>query len=243
MSATIPWRSVCWQVLVRERQVDVFRHGEIVEQVIALENHADALAGQVCALLAIERVHRVSPNQYSPSQPSSSRASTFSSDDFPAPERSHHGDKFAFADGEPDAAQHPRLRVSGLVTAFYIFKFDHFLSHSNLNRQHARRAIRFSMPAWVQLGSAARGQRRGQRDHGRSEATLAAKSVSGSKVGYAVKLAAEQPRQERRWKAARPPSQLRQSAPSRAQPAMTTLQRPAPSASRTPISRVRCSVE
>ena len=44
------------QVLVGERQVDVLGDGEVVEEVIALEDHADALAGEVGALLAIERV-------------------------------------------------------------------------------------------------------------------------------------------------------------------------------------------
>jgi len=43
---------------VRERQVDILGNGQIVEQVIALEDHADALAGEVRALFAIERVHR-----------------------------------------------------------------------------------------------------------------------------------------------------------------------------------------
>jgi hypothetical protein len=46
------------QVLVRERQVDVLGDGQVVQQVIALEDHADALAGEVGALLAIELVHR-----------------------------------------------------------------------------------------------------------------------------------------------------------------------------------------
>ena len=74
------------QVFVGERQVDVLGDSEIVKQVIALEDHADALAGKIGALLAVERWAGVSPNQYSPSQPSSSRASTLSSDDFPAPD-------------------------------------------------------------------------------------------------------------------------------------------------------------
>src|SRR5216684_7220889 len=32
-----------WDVFVRERQIDVFQHREIVEQVITLKNHADIL--------------------------------------------------------------------------------------------------------------------------------------------------------------------------------------------------------
>ncbi len=42
-------------VFIRERQVDVLLHGEIVEQVIALEHHADILLGQFSTLLALHR--------------------------------------------------------------------------------------------------------------------------------------------------------------------------------------------
>ena len=42
-------------VLVGEREVDVLLHGQIVEQVIALEDHADVPLGQLGALLAIHR--------------------------------------------------------------------------------------------------------------------------------------------------------------------------------------------
>ena len=53
-----PLALVGGKVLVTQWQIDVFGHGQIVQQVIALEDHADALAGQVGALLAIELVHR-----------------------------------------------------------------------------------------------------------------------------------------------------------------------------------------
>ena len=56
MSATMPCALFGGQVLVGERQVDILGDGEIVEQVIALEDHADALTGEIGALLAIELV-------------------------------------------------------------------------------------------------------------------------------------------------------------------------------------------
>jgi hypothetical protein len=43
----------------------------------------------------------------------------------PSSGRTHHGDEFAFANGESDAAQNPCFRVPGLVTAFHVFQFDH----------------------------------------------------------------------------------------------------------------------
>ena len=75
-----------WDVLVRQRQVDVFLHGQVVEQVIALEDHSDVALGQLGAIFALHQVHGCSRNQYSPAHWSSSRASTFSSDDLPAPD-------------------------------------------------------------------------------------------------------------------------------------------------------------
>src|ERR1700761_721903 len=44
-------------VLVGEGEVDVFRNVEIVEQMIALKNHADVAPGQLCPLLAVHGVN------------------------------------------------------------------------------------------------------------------------------------------------------------------------------------------
>ena len=41
-------------VLVGERQVDVLGDGQVVEQVVALEDHADTASGEVGALFAVE---------------------------------------------------------------------------------------------------------------------------------------------------------------------------------------------
>ncbi len=49
-----------WDVLVGQRQVDVFLHGEVVEQVIALEDHADFALGQLGAVLALHQMDRLS---------------------------------------------------------------------------------------------------------------------------------------------------------------------------------------
>ena len=74
------------KVLVGERQVDILRDSKIVQQVIALEHHADALPREVGALFAVQPVDRGVAEPVLPDQLSSSRASTFSSDDFPAPD-------------------------------------------------------------------------------------------------------------------------------------------------------------
>src|SRR5579859_157417 len=43
-------------IFIRERQIDIFLHSEIVEQVIALEDHADVAFGHLAALLALHGV-------------------------------------------------------------------------------------------------------------------------------------------------------------------------------------------
>ena len=43
-------------VFIRKRQVDVFLNGEVVEQVIALEDHSDILLRQFAPLLAFQLV-------------------------------------------------------------------------------------------------------------------------------------------------------------------------------------------
>ena len=112
-------------VLVGKRQVDVLGDGEVVEQVVALEDHADALSRKVGALLAVQRVSgRLAkpvlalPAIVEQSQNIEQRRLSRS-------RRAHDGEEFAFADGEADAAQHPFLGVAVLVTSFNVLEFDH----------------------------------------------------------------------------------------------------------------------
>ena len=44
------------QVLVGQGEVDVFGYGEVVEEVVSLEDYANFAAGEVGALLAVEGV-------------------------------------------------------------------------------------------------------------------------------------------------------------------------------------------
>ena len=124
------------QVLVGERQVDVLGDGKIVEQVITLEDHADALAGKVGALLAVELVHRRLAEPVLAQPAVVEQREHVQQRRLPCSRWSHDGDEFAFVDGEPDAAQHPGFGVAGLVTAFYVFQFDHF-NYSDLKASDA----------------------------------------------------------------------------------------------------------
>ena len=136
-------------VLVRERKIDVLGDGKIVEQMVALEDHADALAGEVRALLAIERVDRRGSKPVLAEPTVVEQGEHVEKRRLPCPGRTHHGDKFAFTDGEADAAQHPGFSVPGFVTAFYILHFDHGFCYSDLKKPKVGPFIPFSMRAWV----------------------------------------------------------------------------------------------
>ncbi len=53
----MPCRFPGRHILVGKREVDILGDGEVVEQVVALEDHANALSGKVGSLLAVERVN------------------------------------------------------------------------------------------------------------------------------------------------------------------------------------------
>ena len=46
-----------WDVLVRQRKIDVFLHRQVVEQVVTLKDHSDIALGQFGAIFALHRVH------------------------------------------------------------------------------------------------------------------------------------------------------------------------------------------
>jgi hypothetical protein len=73
-------------VAVAQRQVEVLRHRQVVDQVVVLEDEADLVALQRLALFRVERVHGVPSSQYSPSNSESISPSTFNSELLPAPE-------------------------------------------------------------------------------------------------------------------------------------------------------------
>src|SRR5512146_2563628 len=115
------------QVLVGEGEIDILGNCQIVEQVIALKNHADALPGKIGALPAAEAMDRratepvlSTPTVIEKSQHIQQRRLACSG--WP-----HDGDKLALANGEPDLPQHPGFCMACLITAFDVFEFDHGL--------------------------------------------------------------------------------------------------------------------
>src|SRR5580658_6110216 len=106
------------QVLVTEGQVDVLGDGEVVEKVIALEDHADALARQVGALFAVEFVSRGLAEPVLSEPAVVKQRKDVEERGFSRAGGSHYGDEFAFVDSKSDAAQDPGFSVAGFVAAF-----------------------------------------------------------------------------------------------------------------------------
>ena len=209
---------------------------------IALEDHADALAGQVGALLAIELVHRrlaepvlAQPSVVEQGQHIEQRR-------LPCPRRTHDGDKFALANGEPDAAQHPGFGVAGLVTAFNVFQFD----HDNILRSCIGC---MNWPAIYSIRKACMGSTDAARRAGSQLAIMdAASSTSCHSAERRRSPSCPRHRGCCAWRGRqnmrRPgPDQGRRNASARAslRTRLTTLPRLAPSAMRKPISCSRCA--
>ncbi len=73
-------------ILVGEGNFEVFKDGQIVDQVIALEDEADVGLVQLVAFLDVELVDGLIEKMYSPLQAESSMPMMLSSVDFPAPD-------------------------------------------------------------------------------------------------------------------------------------------------------------
>ena len=122
---------------------------------IALEDHADALAGQVGALLAVELVRGRFAEPVFAQPAIVEQGKHIEQRRLPCSRRAHDGDKLAFADGEADAAQHPGFGVAGSVTAFDVFQFDHD-DDSSLKSKFSSYSVRSA-----RIGSTAAARRAG----------------------------------------------------------------------------------
>ena len=103
------WRSDLRHVAVRERQLDVLVHRQVVEQVIALEDEADVRLLQRGTLLLRERVDRLSHEQVLAAPGAVVHAEDVEQRRLAGAGRPHDRDELACLDVERDAAQHEGL--------------------------------------------------------------------------------------------------------------------------------------
>ena len=130
MSATIPSRSAFFDVAIGERQVEIFGDGEIVEQVILLENEADIFFVQLDAVAIIELVDRVIEQVVFAFPRAVEHADDAHQRGLARARWSHDRDEVAFRDVQVDAAQHPGLPRARFVNFSTFVSLDQVASRS-----------------------------------------------------------------------------------------------------------------
>src|SRR5262245_53942136 len=107
-------------VLVREWKIDVLLHGEIVEQVVALKNHADIALSELGAFLAFHVVHGGIAEPIFDGPTVVEERENVQQRGLDRSRRPHHGDELALANFQVDTAEHPELSGGRFVAAFEI---------------------------------------------------------------------------------------------------------------------------
>src|SRR5258708_31738996 len=113
-------------VFIGERDFEIFEDGEIVDQVIALENEADVGLVQLVAFLDIEFVDRLIVKVVFAAPRAVEHADDAEQSGFSRAGRAHEGDEFALLNVQRDAAQHKKLAAASL---------ENFLEISQLNQR------------------------------------------------------------------------------------------------------------
>src|SRR6476660_1194093 len=94
-----------WDVFIGEREIDVFLHGEIVKQVIALKNHSDVSFGEFGALFALHAVYGGIAEPIFTAPAVVEESEDVEERGLPCSGRSHNRDELALADFQVDTAQ------------------------------------------------------------------------------------------------------------------------------------------
>src|ERR1051326_6286526 len=115
-------------IFVGKGQVDVFLHGKVVEEMIALEDHADVAFGNFAALLALHGMDGFLSKPVFTFPTVIEQGEDIQQGRLAGAGRSHNSDEFAFANFEVNAAQDPGLPGGSFVTAFQILQLNHSLS-------------------------------------------------------------------------------------------------------------------
>ena len=113
-------------IFIGERQVNVLLHGEVVEQVVALKDHAHILLGELGALLALHLVHALLAEPVFALPLVIEQGEHIEQRRLARSRRTHDGDEFALTNFQINAAQDPGLSGGGFVAAFDAFELDHF---------------------------------------------------------------------------------------------------------------------
>src|SRR5258708_13566942 len=124
-------------ILIRKRQINIYLNREIVEQMVAVENHAHIPLRQFGPLLALQMMNRFLAKPVLTGPLVVQKREHVKQRRLPCSRRSHHGNKFSLLNLQIHAAQHPRIARASLVVAFDIFQLDHFTLDSMLRDSYS----------------------------------------------------------------------------------------------------------
>ncbi len=127
-----------FDVAVGKREIEVFRNGQIIEQMILLKNEANVFLVQLNALAIVEPMDFVIgklkvalPGAVEHSNDAHERGLACAG--WP-----HNGDEFALTDFEVDPAQDPRFASAGFIKLFDIDHSNHVCLPENPNSYRAQ---------------------------------------------------------------------------------------------------------
>src|SRR5258708_6237326 len=111
-------------IFIRKRDFEILENGEIVDQVIALENEADVRFVQLVAFLDVEFVDRLIVEVVFAAPRAVEHADDAEQSGFSRAGRTHEGDEFALLNVQRDAAQHKKLAAASLENLLEISQLN-----------------------------------------------------------------------------------------------------------------------
>jgi hypothetical protein len=113
-------------VAIGKRQIEIFRDGEIIEQVILLKNEADVFFVQLDAAAIVEFMHRVFEQIIFALPRAIEHADDAHERRFSGARGAHDGDELAVFDIEIDPAEHPGFSRTGFIRFFDVDHSNQF---------------------------------------------------------------------------------------------------------------------
>ena len=111
-------------VFVGERDFEIFVDGEIVDEVVGLENETDVVFVEFVALLVVHFVDGLIVKKIFAGPGSIEHADDGEQSGLPCPGWTHEGDEFAGVDVQGDAAEHIKFVDAGVEGFFDVAELD-----------------------------------------------------------------------------------------------------------------------
>src|SRR5262249_5480917 len=113
---------------IGERDVEVFIHGQVIDEMVALEHETDVLLVELYAILRFHSMHLVTQELELSGPGAIEHSENAQQSGLPCPRGTHDGDELTFFDLRRDAAQHIAAAVAAFIEFLDVPKYDHDLS-------------------------------------------------------------------------------------------------------------------